>query len=245
MQENKPAMRVDRQSRLADLVLSYPQILPLLTRFSITLGLGEKTIGQICSENAIHQDFFLEIVRSYSQPDHRPETGLDDFSITLIIDYLRHSHFEYIKVGLPRIEADIHRLISHCMPENKSKLARLGDYFDAYRETLIAHFRLEDEVLFPYAEDLEKAITLRSQAKIPTPPEKELLESQHEHLENSLTDLKNIIVRYLPPVRDQHTCMNILHQIFEMEKDLADHSRIEDRVLLPRMKKYEQWLATQ
>lgn len=238
-------MRIDKRTRLADLVLSSPQILPVLTRFSISLGLGEKTIEQICSENSIHLDFFLEVVRSYTQPEHRPESGLDDFSITLIIEYLRHSHFEYIKVSLPRIESDIHHLISHCRPENKSKLSRLGDYFEAYREALVSHFRLEDEVLFPYAENLENAITTRSQAKIPTPPEKKLLESQHEHLENSLTDLKNIIVRYLPPIRDQHTCMNILHQLFEMEKDLADHSRIEDMVLLPRMKKYEQKLASQ
>lgn len=238
-------MRIDKHTPLADLILRYPLLLPVLARFSISLGVGEATIGEVCHQKSIQLDFFLEIVRSYTEPEHRTEAGLNDFPILLIVDYLRHSHYEYKNVRLPRIEADIQHLVNNCLPENKSKLLRLSDYFEAYRQALSEHFRLEDEGLFPYAESLEQAVNTRSNPVVPSPSVQQVLENQHEHLEYTLTDLKNIIIRYLPPVRDQHACLTILHELFEMEKDLNDHSRIEDLVLMPRIKKYERLLAKQ
>jgi regulator of cell morphogenesis and NO signaling len=54
-----------------------------------------------------------------------------------------------------------------------------------------------------------------------------------------LFDLKNIIIKYLPPDYNQGLGNNLLSALFVLDKDLNDHERLEDVILLPALKKLE------
>ncbi|PJB54926.1 MAG: hypothetical protein CO098_19085 [Bacteroidetes bacterium CG_4_9_14_3_um_filter_41_19] len=64
-------------------------------------------------------------------------------------------------------------------------------------------------------------------------------EAEHENVEEKLFDLKNIILKYLPPTTDQNLCFTILHELFILEKDLNEHARIEDTILVPKVEEME------
>jgi regulator of cell morphogenesis and NO signaling len=51
--------------------------------------------------------------------------------------------------------------------------------------------------------------------------------------------MTNIIIRFLPPVQCEDTCEQLLVNLFRMESDLEDHTRIEENVLIPNVKKLE------
>jgi len=51
--------------------------------------------------------------------------------------------------------------------------------------------------------------------------------------------LKNIIIKFLPPVKDMTICNNILIELFRLEKDLNNHARMEDKVLIPKVREME------
>ncbi len=62
-----------------------------------------------------------------------------------------------------------------------------------------------------------------------------LYEKEHDDVEEKLNDLKNIIIKYLPTVKDQKNRFLLLKELSALENDLADHARIEDLILIPKV----------
>ncbi len=67
-------------------------------------------------------------------------------------------------------------------------------------------------------------------------------EADHDNVEDKLFDLKNILIKYLPLPVDYQLCHAILVELFKLESDLNDHARIEDKVLVPKVKFMEKWI---
>ena len=67
----------------------------------------------------------------------------------------------------------------------------------------------------------------------------EIYERNHKSLEVKLGDMKNLIIRFLPPVSEEFS-ERLLMELFRMESDLEDHTRIEEKVLVPKVKLLEQ-----
>ena len=61
----------------------------------------------------------------------------------------------------------------------------------------------------------------------------------HDNVEDKLFDLKNLIIKYLPPADDYTLSNSLLIELFRLEQDLNDHSRIEEKVLVPKMQLIE------
>ena len=64
-------------------------------------------------------------------------------------------------------------------------------------------------------------------------------EEEHDDVEEKLYDLKNIVIKYLPSSSDDKPYFNILKELFTLENDLNDHSRIEDHILVPKVEAME------
>ena len=62
----------------------------------------------------------------------------------------------------------------------------------------------------------------------------------HNDIEEKLTDLKNLLIKYLPQKGDQQLRRKLLFCLFELEFDLKIHSQIEDSILIPLVEKMEQ-----
>jgi len=73
----------------------------------------------------------------------------------------------------------------------------------------------------------------------------ETYEREHDDVEEKLLDLKNIIIKYLPAPADNRFYNQILFNLFRLEADLNEHSRIENTVLIPAIRGMEQDLKTQ
>ena len=64
-------------------------------------------------------------------------------------------------------------------------------------------------------------------------------EDEHDNVEEKLFDLKNLIIKYLPAPKNEATSYKILQELFELEKDLREHARIEDMILVPKVEAME------
>lgn len=58
-------------------------------------------------------------------------------------------------------------------------------------------------------------------------------------MDEKMFDLKNIIIKYLPPNYNQNIGNSLLSNLFMFEKDLKNHARIEDKILIPKVKQLE------
>lgn len=66
-----------------------------------------------------------------------------------------------------------------------------------------------------------------------------LYADDHDNIEDKLFDLKNLMIKYLPPTEDYSLSNAILYELFRLERDLGDHSRIEEKVLIPKVEAIE------
>ncbi|MBV5348689.1 hemerythrin domain-containing protein, partial [bacterium] len=69
-------------------------------------------------------------------------------------------------------------------------------------------------------------------------------EKEHSNMDDKMDDLTNIIIKYLPPNYDQNRGNAFLANLFLFEKDLKNHSRIEDHILIPKVKQLEKLLVS-
>ena len=227
---------------MADIIHLNYQTVSVLHRFGIELGFGDKTIEEVCAGNSLDTDFFLEIINAFHDKDYFPQKRLQSFSITLTVNYLKKAHEDYLEDKLPYIEKMIDQLISGSGKET-AKFKLLKKFFREYEEEFIAHLKREDEVVFPYALSIEKAFMEKKKADIPGNYSMKNFIGEHSDIEEKLTDLKNIIIKYLPPVGHRKLFNSILTELFTLEKDLIDHSRIEEKILAPKVIEMEKYLS--
>ncbi len=224
-------------NKMADLVHMNYLLVSVINRFGIGLGFGDKTVDEVCKNHEVNVDFFLEIVNSFHDPNFFPGKNLQDFSIQFIIDYLGKTHQYYLQEKIPEIEALIEQMLVECYPEN-DHAQLIMSFFKEYKNELMSHISREDEVVFPYSLLIEKKYT-------DTPNSMSIEESsdysisryrsEHNDIEEKLFDLKNIIIKYLPSPQNKTLCLSVLTELFNLEKDMSDHSRIEDNVLIPKV----------
>ncbi len=224
--------------KMADVIHQNYLLLPVIKRFGIQLGFGDKSIKQVCKDYNINIDFFLEIINSYHDPDYLPRKDIGSFSVLLIINYLSSTHHYYLHEKLPGLGKLIDSLIECCDTKNKEFLL-IKDFFDEYLYELEVHVKNEEEVIYPYCLKVENAFISGNYPPglLDVVKTRSILEFEKNHtdVESKLFDLKNIIIKYLPPAKDINLCHTILMELFRLERDLNNHSEIEEKVLIPKI----------
>lgn len=215
------------------------QLLPVLNRFGIRLGFGDVTIAEICEVKNIDVAFFLDVINAFHNPDYFMDTDYLNVSPVRIVDYLQKTHSYYLNWVLPRLEEQLENLIRSGSP-NDEHLKLLRIFFRKCKSELLVHFQDEEATIFPYsiriynvhkgkaqltADDLHKAITN--------------YEKEHTELDEKLNDLKGLIIKFLKADYDDNLCNEFLQNLLRFERDLIDHSRIEDKILVPVVARIE------
>ncbi|NJN25797.1 MAG: hypothetical protein HC819_07440 [Cyclobacteriaceae bacterium] len=231
----------DQKTKLADMIHSNYLLLPVINRFGIRLGFKDKTVRDICLEKQIDMNFFLAIVNAFHNHDFFPEKELKSFSSVLIVDYLRKSHLDFKKISLPKIERLINQLVANSKSDD---LKVIQGFYNKYKKELLEHIKDEEETAFPYVLELQKSYDAPGK---PLPPELaqysiQSYEKEHSNVDEKLFDLKNIIIKYLEPNYNMVDCNDFLFELFQFERDLTDHSRIEDHILVPKVMDIEKEL---
>lgn len=208
-------------------------LLPVLNRFGIQLGMKDKTIETICSERNINPIFFLAIVNTFNNEEYFPQEELLSISPLEIIEYLRRTHRYYLNYVIPKLDTQLELLINSRTSENQG-LQMVSQFYKKYNEELEEHIDYEEKRVFPYIEKMvlnnksEEGYSITS------------FEKEHTNVDEKLNDLKNLIIKYLTPDYDANMCNEFLMTLFRFEKDLYDHARIEDVILLSQATAIEQ-----
>jgi regulator of cell morphogenesis and NO signaling len=238
-------MVINESRLMADAILENNRIISLLPRFDIEFGFGELTVDEVCRASGVNTAFFLEIVNSYINDDYVVETDFSLFSLSTVVEYLKKTHTNYLKVELPEIENKIHSLINNsCLSDDKKNL--VITFFNDYKQEFIVHIMNEEDDVLPYILEIEKQVRLKD-------PEEDFIKKletysihqfahEHDRLEDSLANLAALIIKYLPPFKDRALCDQTLSSLFVLKEDLIDHATMEDKVLVPKVADLEKEL---
>ena len=226
-------------------VLEHHRLLPLLPRFNIRLGFGEKSVEEVCRLNNVTTDFFMEISNTYLDDDYIPQTDFSLFPLGDLVGYLTSTHQYYLEVAIPKIERKIHQLLDGSALSEKER-GLVSGFFNDYKKEFLEHVSREDQMVLPYILELEKQF----QKEKPDGQFMKKLQDytirdfarEHDRLETSLENLSRLIIKYLPPFEDFDLCHQVLTDLSDLVRDLIDHAHMEDKVLVPRVAEIEQHL---
>ncbi|HHV85624.1 MAG TPA: LuxR family transcriptional regulator [Petrimonas sp.] len=138
---------------LSELLTEHSELIPVVNRFGIKLGVGEKTIGKICLENDLNINFILAILNVYLDEEYDPDEDLDTFDVSLIVDYLKRTVENYMQVLVPNIEKHFTPFIAMNDGENK-ELKLLHKMFYQFKSGLSDHLQQGLEHLSDYPNEL-------------------------------------------------------------------------------------------
>ena len=220
--------------KMCDLIGSQHESLQIISRFGLPLGVGEKTIAEICEEYNIDTQTFLIIV-NYKLFGSQISVNLQDINLPDLIRYLRNAHTNFFDFSLPMLRRKLIESINQSV-DNKIPMLIIK-FFDEYVQEISIHMQHENEQVFPYVEDL-------LQGRNPKNYTIEQFAHQHraiddQHIASKLTELKNLIIKYYPKTENNILLFSALYDIFDTESDLATHCDIEDNILLPAVRLLE------
>jgi regulator of cell morphogenesis and NO signaling len=221
---------------MVTLIRENHHLLPVLNRFGIRLGFRDKSVQEVCDGLNINPDFFLVIVNTFHNTEFFPESEFLAFSPDLIIDYLKKTHQYYIGYIIPKLEVQL-KLMTSVENTDFKEMDMISKFYDNFKTELVNHILDEESNVFPYVISLFrgehtdiKNFSIR------------LFEKTHTDVETQINDLKNLIIKYINPVYDVNACNDFLITLSRFEKDLMDHARIEDAILIPMANSFEKSL---
>ncbi|MFA8436254.1 MAG: hypothetical protein ACEPOZ_17195 [Marinifilaceae bacterium] len=235
-------MLIKKNMKMADVVLLNHMLIPVIHRFGINLGFGDKTVEEICQEGQIDLNFFLELVNAYHDSDYFPNEKLQTIPAKDIVAYLKMTHANYLNEWLTEIESKIDKLRSE-KDEDQKYISLIKNFFEGYRSELTEHILREEELVFPYVIALEQTVLTQtvsdSNRKLLNSYSIQTFHDEHDDIEEKLLDLKTIMIKYLNPPVNILLYHKIIQELFKLEEDLNYHSRIENNVLIPKVKTME------
>jgi regulator of cell morphogenesis and NO signaling len=218
---------ITAETKLAEVLRSDLNLMFVLNQFSIPLGFGDKSIREVCKKHDVDCEQFLTLLLFHEKPERPDNERLSNLSAGLILNYLKKSHNYFLDFRLPDIEAQMRNALG-----DKGTRNTILSYFEEYEKEVREHMSYENEVFFPYVEQLllgEK----------PTDYSVKDFETHHDNIEEKLDDLINLLLKYLPTQGDIYRLSDILEDLQQCNKELNKHRYLEDEVLVPKIHKLE------
>lgn len=209
--------------------------------------LDSKILHSYCElqDIKIDREFIYVLLQSFEDLSAFSASDYQGFSLPTIVDYIRRTHRYYLSKKLLEIEQSIDILLKD-YEGGHPLLSILGTFYQDYKKELTQHIKMEEAHVLPYIDIL---IKLDIEGAFPTHPRlqskkcslKSFVESHHD-TEEDLSQVRNTILQYQPPITNQTPYRILLTQLQMFERDLAVHALIEDHVLIPRALELEQRL---
>ncbi len=220
---------ISAETKLCEPILSEPTLIPVINRFGIYLGTGDKNIRTVCDEKNMDCNFFLTIINTFINEEYFPEKRLQSFCATQIVDYLTKTNFYYQKFQLPNIERHLNSLIEKSDTDNNN-LELIRKFFIEFKKELLTRIEHDHTAWFP--EIMSHYKQLSQQRKTGDLHLKHICDEQ-DIIEEKLNDLKNLFVLHLSGSYDVNLCYAVIFALYSLEKDIRQHNRIRNRILRP------------
>ncbi len=215
--------------KMISLIRDNYNLLQSLGSFGISLGFGDKTVDQVCTEQSVDTFTFLAVV-NFTINGYRDFEDIEKLSVPTLLQYLRASHAYFLEFQLPFIRKELVDAL-----DEKNNLARLIlKLYDEYSRSITSHMNYEEKNVFPYVEALmdnkpTEGYSIDTYSK------------HHGQESNRLRELKSIIIKYLPSDGLHNNQLSAtLYDIYNNEEWLSLHAEVEEQIFMPAIKYLEQ-----
>lgn len=198
---------------------------------------GGKTLGEVCQAKQLEESAVLrEISQACAVETTRPPQ-FADWDADALTRHIVAQHHGYVRSALPTIAAHTRKLAKVHGPANP-ELVEIADIFDDVCGEMTSHMMKEEQILFPYIDQL--AATRRAGLQpFPAPfgdidnPIR-MMEAEHESAGGAMARIRALASGYTVP---EHGCMTwrvTMKELEAFELDLHTHVHLENNILFPK-----------
>ena len=223
-----------RKTRFADMFSANNNLVLLLPRLGLSLGVGNKSVQEVCDGYGISPDFVLMLCNMYTFPGSEPDSDeLRRIDMSMLVPYLRASHSYYINERMPHLER---HLASVARQSDERCANAMVAFFEQYKSEMSEHFAYEEKVVYPYIESLRGSANADSADK---QVRMKKLSRTHIGMVDKISDLLQILYKYLPSHADTEELNELIFGLLQLSSDFERHAAVEERVLMPYIEMLE------
>src|SRR5688572_14884565 len=226
-----------KDKRIADLVEQNYVHAYVLFYFGIRFyEHSEHTLEQVCKQKRLKVE---QVIKELEFPTHlhHDDLPLATYPVDLIIEYLKHSHFLFIKHKLPYIA----RLVESFKANHEEYVTIERDLklvFPLFVEDFIEHIYEEEDTLFHFILAIEKAAKgVYVPTKLYYLLEKNAVQKfamEHEAHDDEMEGIRKITRNYVLGANAPLHVKVLYNELKAFEKSLITHARIENEILFPK-----------
>ncbi len=213
------------RTRMFDLINEDASLLSSVSRFGISLGLGEKTVQEACNLNKIDSTTFLAVMNFLAEENVHLNDLVENISVETVIGYLKNAHVYFLSYKLPIIREKLNDAVWEDEQLHSYKVVLLK-FYDEFVAEVTKHIEYEEGMVFPYV------INLLNGSRNPNYRIADF-EDHHTDVDSKIAELKNILIKYHPVDEVNYKLNDVLLELLWCEKDLASHNMVEDFFFVP------------
>lgn len=197
---------------------------------------SDKTLQQVCNEKGLSVEAVVQKLESVRNYDSAFAIDFEDYPVDLIVEYLKHAHYIFIKEKLPYIANLIESFPE--LKEDEGFSRDLKFVFPLFVEDFIHHVYEEEDTLFDYVIKLLQVHqgSIKSSAVFRQMEDNSLQKFaiEHEHHDDEMKGIRKIANNYKITGQTPLHVRVIFKELKALEKELILHARIENDILFPK-----------
>jgi iron-sulfur cluster repair di-iron protein len=228
---NTNANTLDSSMTVADMAIAHPAALSVFTKYNIDYCCGgNRSLEDACvrvglNPDKIRQEIFSAPVQQSSVP-----ARAEQWSASLLADYIVQNHHAYVRNAVPEIEALLEK-VCEAHGEDSIELLNIQQDFSDLAEELLNHMSKEEVALFPALKRFEAHSDgdhpLKETLKAPI----SMMEHEHTIAGDLMKSIRNLSHNYTVPEFACPTYRVTYQKLKEFDDDLMTHVHLENNIL--------------
>jgi regulator of cell morphogenesis and NO signaling len=235
-------MSIDTMKSVREVAVEFPGATRIFEKLGIDYCCGGgKALEEACLAAGVSADNVIALLEEAGSTAAEAR----DWKIAPLSELVAHivtRHHGFTREELVRVSNLLAKVCS-VHGENHPELRRLHTVFQELKHELTSHMLKEEQVLFPYIENLETAV--RRGEPVPTPffgtvrnPVRMMMQ-EHDDAGQALRDLREVSSNYQVPADGCISFRTLYQALEEFERDLHQHIHLENNILFPRAAELE------
>lgn len=238
-------MTINANNTVRELAVAMPGATRIFEEFGIDYCCGgSRSLTDACQAAQVSVEEVLSSLEQAQSSAQANEQAIDwqTAPLTALASYIVDKHHVFTKQELTRLEQLLAKVYS-VHGQNHPELLRLQALFQTLSQELTPHMLKEEQVLFPYINRLEEALSEKRAVPPPffgtvrNPVRMMMLE--HETAGEVLSEMRAASNNYTVP---QDACISyqtLYEALAAFEEDLHQHIHLENNILFPRAQEVE------
>jgi regulator of cell morphogenesis and NO signaling len=234
-------VEINKQTKVADIVVQNPETRPILERMGIDYCCGGKLTLRKAAENLglVAEDVIRDLSKvTEDGSDKQQYRNWSSESVTKLADYIEKTHHSFMKEQLPRLEQLLEKTLNAHKEKHSQMLTELKETYAVLKSEIELHLAKEEQILFPFIRQIDSFQQNQTDrpelhcGSIENPISQ--MEYEHDNAGKALDKMRRITSDYKLPDDACNTFKALYDGLKALEADLHEHIHLENNILFPK-----------